>query len=176
MEGFSIIMEMIDFSLTKTFLNEFLYYLRMLFDISVNNSTKLIHQYLKSIFFKNAKYLILKTLQTLRIRDSTLLDGISINIKLIKKILFLDVFEMSLFRSIDDFTVFAAFILRPEYLESSLILNSGWIYLNAFQKNLSNINSLDISDSLHLFDPFITRLIQIYPLTNNPNIRIAVFF
>lgn len=80
---------------------------------------------------------------------------------------------MFLFRSIDDFTVFTAFISRTEYLESFLLRNSGWFYGNAFQKSLAN-NTLDVADSLHLFDPFITRLIQIYPLTNVSSIRISV--
>lgn len=83
---------------------------------------------------------------------------------------------MSLFGSINDFNSFSVFVLRSECLESSIIRNSGWFYINFLQKNLLNINSLDINDSLHLFDPFITRLIQIYPLTNDSKIRIAVNF
>lgn len=75
MDGFTVIMEMIDFTLAKTFLNEFLHYLKMLFDISVNNSANLIHQFLKSIFRKSAKHINLKVLQSLRVKESTPLNG-----------------------------------------------------------------------------------------------------
>lgn len=79
MDGFLIFMEMIDFTILKTFLNEFLHYLKTFFDVSVNNSAKLIHQFLKSLFNKNAKNINLKTLQSFHNNDLLLSNSYLIN-------------------------------------------------------------------------------------------------
>lgn len=52
--GLESIIESFDFVLIKSFLEEFLLYLRTLFDISVEHSAKIINQFLKILFNKNA--------------------------------------------------------------------------------------------------------------------------
>lgn len=63
LNGFENILETIDFNLAKTFIDEFLLYLRTIFDISVENSAKLINQFLKILFNSNALNFNTKLLQ-----------------------------------------------------------------------------------------------------------------
>lgn len=80
---------------------------------------------------------------------------------------------MYILNDINQFTIFAAFIDRPKFLETYLIRNAGWFSAQTTQQ--TNFNSIEeVANSLQLFEQFINRLLNIYHLTNSINIRASV--
>uniref|UniRef100_A0A915DR43 Huntingtin n=1 Tax=Ditylenchus dipsaci TaxID=166011 RepID=A0A915DR43_9BILA len=134
-----------------------------LFDVSVEHSAILIHQFVKTIFTKNAISI-----------DSSLVNGLktSTGVRSAND----DLLEVYLQKSVNEFTVFSAFINKSEYMENYLLKNAGWMTGNTLNKMsvAGEAQLTEISNSLQMFEHFITRLIHIYPLTNSAGVRKAI--
>ncbi|KAI1732245.1 huntingtin [Ditylenchus destructor] len=163
MEGLCIVMEVMDFRLLRSFLEELLLYMKSLFDINVDSTARLIHQCLKVLFHRNAYNVNLRTVQSLRIKEPTQPTD--------------DLLEMYLLRNINEFTIFAAFVNRSEFMEIHVLKDAGWMPGNSLRPITLKSDSQhlkEVANALGMFDVFITRLIQVYTLSNSSSVRSSI--
>uniref|UniRef100_A0A914EL52 Huntingtin n=1 Tax=Acrobeloides nanus TaxID=290746 RepID=A0A914EL52_9BILA len=72
LRGLCVLLEVIPFEVCKSFLDEILLYCNNLFNIALNSCTQLIHQLLKTIFYKNLININVATIQSTILRNQIL--------------------------------------------------------------------------------------------------------
>ncbi|KAL3080792.1 hypothetical protein niasHS_014897 [Heterodera schachtii] len=158
--AFCTLLEVTNLTFVRTFLDELLLYQRMLIDFSPANSARLIHQLLKCVFNTNAQNLNGKAMRQNEIWEQHLIqsDG---------------PLERHLFGPLNNFTVFTAFVLRTEFADAFVARLSGWILPNRLCQFPSE-NAQVLGELLHQFEPFISHLLKLYPLTNSTDTKKAI--
>lgn len=84
---------------------------------------------------------------------------------------------MYLLRNINEFTIFAAFVNRSEFMEIHVLKDAGWMPGNSLRPITLKSDSQhlkEVGNALGMFDVFITRLIQVYTLSNSSSVRSSV--
>uniref|UniRef100_A0A914H263 Huntingtin n=1 Tax=Globodera rostochiensis TaxID=31243 RepID=A0A914H263_GLORO len=158
--GLCALLEVANLAFVRTFLDELLLYQRMLIDISPANSARLIHQLLKCVFSTNAQNLNGKAARQSEIWEQHIMQTN-------------DPLERHLFGPLNNFTVFTAFVRRTEFADAFVARLSGWMLPNRLGQHPAE-NAQLIGELLHKFEPFITHLLKLYPMSNSVHTKRAV--
>ncbi|CAJ0938264.1 unnamed protein product, partial [Mesorhabditis belari] len=153
-----VLLEMVTYQAIRPLLEEILLYLKIIFELDPHHCTRVLHQLFKLIFGKNATNINLETLQQLNMKHPLPPS---------------DKLDMYLVRSINEFTLFAAFLNRAEFLDVYVRRHVGWLRADLLSKVHVPPN-WEITSALLLFEGFINRLINMYPIYNSIPLKCAI--
>ncbi|CAJ0938358.1 unnamed protein product, partial [Mesorhabditis belari] len=114
-----VLLEMVTYQAIRPLLEEILLYLKIIFELDPHHCTRVLHQLFKLIFGKNATNINLETLQQLNMKHPLPPS---------------DKLDMYLVRSINEFTLFAAFLNRAEFLDVYVRRHVGWLRADLLSK------------------------------------------
>ncbi|CAK5087622.1 unnamed protein product [Meloidogyne enterolobii] len=167
MDGFCTFLEFADFSLIRPFIDELVIFLRILMDISPENSARLVSQLIKSAF--NINYSSLKPIHSNPLCQIKIWEELTdCN----------NAAPLELFKFVQSFNTFIKFSHRSEF--SSLLLEemAGWMHSNRMRLPLVTIvdetQQEQMNRLLHQFEPFLSHLLKLYPLTNSNRTRKSI--
>uniref|UniRef100_A0A914KTC5 Uncharacterized protein n=1 Tax=Meloidogyne incognita TaxID=6306 RepID=A0A914KTC5_MELIC len=167
MDGFCTFLEFADFSLIRPFIDELVIFLRILMDISPENSARLVSQLIKSAF--NINYFSLKPIHSNPLCQTKIWEELTDCI---------NAAPLELFKFVQPFNTFIKFSHRSEL--SSLFLEemAGWMHSNRMKLPLVTIvdetQQEQMNRLLHQFEPFLSHLLKLYPLTNSNRTRKSI--